>query len=118
MPKALILANSSTGLYDFRNELLLALMERGYKIVVSLPDDRKAKELADELRRSCTVEELAEETGWGKEKGSRKTGWRVFRLSLCFSSEHRLCRCSEPVCPTGFFFTREPARGHVILYRI
>ena len=28
----------------------------------------KAKELADELRRSCTVEELAEETGWEIEK--------------------------------------------------
>lgn len=48
MPKALILANSSSGLYDFRNELLVKLMQEGFQIVVSLPDDMKTKELADE----------------------------------------------------------------------
>lgn len=48
MPKALILANSSSGLYDFRNELLTGLMEKGYEVVVSLPDDLKVKELNDE----------------------------------------------------------------------
>lgn len=48
MPKALILANSSSGLYDFRNELLVGLMEEGYEIVISLPDDLKVKELKDE----------------------------------------------------------------------
>ena len=48
MPKALILANSSSGLYDFRNELLLGLMTEGFEVVVSLPDDLKVKELTDE----------------------------------------------------------------------
>ena len=48
MPKALILANSSSGLYDFRNELLLGLMDKGYEVVISLPDDLKVKELTVE----------------------------------------------------------------------
>ncbi len=48
MPKALILANSSSGLFDFRNELLTGLMEEGFEVVVSLPDDLKVKELTDE----------------------------------------------------------------------
>ena len=48
MPKALILANSSSGLYDFRNELLTGLMAEGFEVVVSLPDDLKVKELTDE----------------------------------------------------------------------
>ncbi len=48
MKKALILANSSSGLYDFRNELLTGLMDEGYKIFVSLPDDMKVKELQEE----------------------------------------------------------------------
>ncbi len=48
MKKALILANSSSGLYDFRNELLTGLMDEGYKIFVSLPDDMKVKELSEE----------------------------------------------------------------------
>ncbi|MCR5670090.1 MAG: glycosyltransferase family 4 protein [Butyrivibrio sp.] len=48
MPKALILANSSSGLYDFRNELLLGLMDEGYEVLVSLPDDLKNKELTQE----------------------------------------------------------------------
>ncbi len=48
MPKALILANSSTGLYDFRNELLLGLLEEGFEVVVGLPDDLRNKELKDE----------------------------------------------------------------------
>ncbi|MBR4669413.1 MAG: glycosyltransferase family 4 protein [Butyrivibrio sp.] len=48
MKKALILANSSSGLYDFRNELLLGLMDEDFEVVVSLPDDLKNKELNDE----------------------------------------------------------------------
>ncbi|MBE5828314.1 MAG: glycosyltransferase family 4 protein [Butyrivibrio sp.] len=48
MPKALILANSSSGLFDFRNELLTGLMEEGFEVVLSLPDDLKVKELTDE----------------------------------------------------------------------
>ena len=38
MKKVLILANSSGGLYDFRNELVLKLLET-YKVYVSVPDD-------------------------------------------------------------------------------
>jgi galacturonosyltransferase len=48
MPKALILANSSSGLYDFRNELITGLMQEGFEIVAGLPDDLKVKELEDE----------------------------------------------------------------------
>lgn len=47
MGTILILANSSGGLYDFRNELLLALLKE-HRVVVSLPDDVKAKELSEE----------------------------------------------------------------------
>ena len=34
----LILANSDSGLYDFRKEVLQALMQEGYEIHVSVPD--------------------------------------------------------------------------------
>lgn len=43
----LILANASTGVYDFRNELMLALL-RKYRVVVSVPDDLCVRELAEE----------------------------------------------------------------------
>lgn len=45
--KVLILANSSGGLYDFRNELVLELLKE-YQVVVSLPDEVRTKELAQE----------------------------------------------------------------------
>lgn len=45
--KVLILANSSGGLYDFRNELVVKLLEK-YQVVVSLPDKVRTKELAQE----------------------------------------------------------------------
>ncbi len=48
MPKALILANSSTGLYDFRNELVQKLLQAGYEVTVSLPDDLRTKEFSEE----------------------------------------------------------------------
>ena len=38
--KILILANSSSGLYDFRNELVTALLSQ-YNVAVSLPDTQK-----------------------------------------------------------------------------
>ncbi|MCM1125423.1 MAG: glycosyltransferase family 4 protein [Lachnospiraceae bacterium] len=47
MSKVLILANSSGGLYDFRNELVERLLEMG-QVTVSLPDEVKTKELAAE----------------------------------------------------------------------
>ena len=43
----LILANASTGVYDFRNELMLALLEK-YKVVVSVPDEICVEELEKE----------------------------------------------------------------------
>lgn len=43
-----------------------ARAQKAVKLVQEVAD--KAKELADELRRSCTVEELAEETGWDTSK--------------------------------------------------
>ena len=48
MKKALILANSSAGLYDFRNEILTGLSDEGYEVVISLPDELKIKELKEE----------------------------------------------------------------------
>lgn len=45
--KILILANSSGGLYDFRNELVLKLLEE-YQVTVSLPDEVRTKELSEE----------------------------------------------------------------------
>lgn len=47
MGTILILANSSGGLYDFRNELLLRLLEQ-HRVIISLPDQTKTKELQDE----------------------------------------------------------------------
>lgn len=45
--KILILANSSGGLYDFRNELVLKLLEK-YQVTISLPDEVRTKELSEE----------------------------------------------------------------------
>ena len=47
MKKILILANSSGGLYDFRNELVQRLLSK-YEVTVSLPDEVRTKELAQE----------------------------------------------------------------------
>lgn len=47
MSTILILTNSSGGLYDFRNELLVGLLEK-HRVVISLPDDTKVKELEGE----------------------------------------------------------------------
>ena len=47
MKKVLILANSSGGLYDFRNELVQRLLFK-YEVTVSLPDEVRTKELAEE----------------------------------------------------------------------
>ena len=55
MKKVLILANSASGLYDFRNELLLSLLKE-YEVHVSLPDEEKVPELAGE---GCKVHHTA-----------------------------------------------------------
>ena len=34
----LILSNSDSGLYDFRKEVLQALLDEGWRVVVSVPD--------------------------------------------------------------------------------
>ncbi|MCR4788113.1 MAG: glycosyltransferase family 4 protein [Lachnospiraceae bacterium] len=47
MKKIMILANSSSGLYDFRNDLVSELLKK-YEVIASLPDDSKVKELSDE----------------------------------------------------------------------
>ena len=46
MKKILILANSSSGLYDFRHELISALMKKGYVVSASNPDNDKTDELS------------------------------------------------------------------------
>lgn len=47
MPKVLILANSSSGLYGFRNELVLELLKE-YEVYASLPDKTNNAELEQE----------------------------------------------------------------------
>lgn len=47
MNKILILANSSSGLYGFRNELVVKLLEK-YEVYVSLPDETNNPELIEE----------------------------------------------------------------------
>ena len=47
--KILTLANSASGLYDFRNELLLALLKE-YEVHVSLPDEEDVPDAAAKLR--------------------------------------------------------------------
>ena len=47
MKKILILANCASGLYDFRNELLLRLLEN-YEVHVSLPDEKEVPEIEQE----------------------------------------------------------------------
>ena len=45
--RGLILANNASGLYDFRNELLLRLLKE-YEVHVSLPDAEEVPEIAEE----------------------------------------------------------------------
>ena len=45
MSKILVLANSSSGLYDFRGEVLKKFIDNAYEVVVSLPDDTKVPEI-------------------------------------------------------------------------
>ncbi len=51
MNKILILANSASGLYDFRNELILELL-KVYEVHISLPDKEKVPQFAEE---GCSV---------------------------------------------------------------
>lgn len=54
MKKILILANSSGGLYDFRNELVERLLSEN-EVVASVPDEVRTKELEEEgCRVMCT----------------------------------------------------------------
>ncbi len=48
MSKILILANSSGGLYDFRNGLVLGLLAEGHEVLASLPDEVRTRELSEE----------------------------------------------------------------------
>ena len=47
MKKILILAKSSGGLYDFRNELVERLLSEN-EVLASLPDEVRTKELEEE----------------------------------------------------------------------
>ncbi|MBE5859891.1 MAG: glycosyltransferase family 4 protein [Butyrivibrio sp.] len=51
MSKILILANSSGGLYDFRNELITRLIAQRDEVVISLPDELRVPELMAEGAR-------------------------------------------------------------------
>lgn len=48
MSRILILANSSGGLYDFRNGLLTHFLEEGHEVVCSLPDEVRTAEIRAE----------------------------------------------------------------------
>ncbi len=48
MSKVLILGNSSSGLYDFRNELVTRLIGEGTEVTISLPDELRVPELRAE----------------------------------------------------------------------
>lgn len=54
MKKILILANSSGGLYDFRNELVLRLLEK-YEVTASVPDEVRTAELKAEGCRVVSI---------------------------------------------------------------
>ena len=41
----LILANSDSGLYEFRREVIIALQKEGYRVHVSVPDTGYAKKI-------------------------------------------------------------------------
>ena len=54
----LVLGNSDSGLYDFRKEVLEALLQEGYEVHVSVPDTG----YADKIRRlGCIYHETAME---------------------------------------------------------
>ena len=55
MPKVLIIGNTSSGIYDFRNELVIRLLEDGFEVVAAISDDFKAKELSEE---GCRVVQI------------------------------------------------------------
>ena len=48
MSKILVLANNSSGLYIFRNELLETLLNKGHEVVISIPDTEHVEELKKE----------------------------------------------------------------------
>lgn len=54
MSKILVLINSSGGLYDFRNEFVEALLQKN-EVIISVPDDVRTKELAEEGCRIITT---------------------------------------------------------------
>ncbi|MFI3214446.1 MAG: glycosyltransferase family 4 protein [Eubacteriales bacterium] len=47
MGKLLILGNSSGGLYEFRNELMLEMLQH-HEVYISVPDEKRTKELEEE----------------------------------------------------------------------
>lgn len=52
MGRIMILANSSGGLYDFRNEVVMALLEKG-EVIVCVPDETATQKLREQ---GCRVE--------------------------------------------------------------
>lgn len=81
--KILILANNASGLYDFRNELLLRLLQE-YEVHVSLPDGEEVPEIAQE---GCIVHPI---------KLDRR-GMNPVRDSILFLDYWKLIRKWKPV---------------------
>ena len=76
--RILILANSASGLYDFRNELLLRLLKE-YEVHISLPDAEKVPVLAEE---GCVIHSISlERRGMNPLKDSKLmlAYWRLIK---------------------------------------
>lgn len=71
MKKILILANSASGLYDFRNELIISLLEQ-YEVHIALPDAEKVPELAKE---GCIIHH----TPIDRRGMNPKTDWKLMK---------------------------------------
>lgn len=76
MKKILILANNASGLYDFRNEVLLSLLEE-YEVHLSLPDGDEVPQLSEE---GCILHDTKlDRRGMNPIKDS-KLLWHYFKL--------------------------------------
>lgn len=78
--KVLILANSSSGLYDFRNELILELAKE-YQVVVSVPSEGDSQDKCGDLKKiGCRVLPVSIDRRGINPVKDLKLFWHYFRL--------------------------------------
>lgn len=82
MKRVLILANCASGLYDFRNELLLKLLE-DHEVHISLPDEKEIPQLLEE---GCVVHHT----------GLERRGMNPLKDGRLLLSYHRLIKEIKP----------------------